>query len=451
MVLLADMPLVTPAMVAALAARWREGDVALVGSRYGESDGAAVPAPPVLYGRALFAELTEPGDRPGREVVRRHRAEAAWLRWPEPPRRSTSTRPATSRGWPRRPRRWRRREGHVTDAQILEQAAAWLAAGRPAALATVLATWGSSPRPVGSQLAATADGAFVGSVSGGCVEAAVVEEAAAVLAGAPPRLLDYGVTDERAWSVGLACGGRIEMRVERAEAALLAPLLDDLRPRRPAAVVTRAAGRAAAAPPPGRGAAAPRRRCGGPWRATPPGSCEGADGPSFLRAYPPPVRLVAIVGAVHITQALAPMARLAGFDVVVVDPRRGFATPERLPGATLVAEWPDAALRRLGPDARTAVVALSHDPKLDDPALFDGAPLRGLLRRRAREPAQPRRPPRAAARRGARRGGAGAHPRPGRPGLGAVSPGEIAASILAELVLQLRRPEAAGVPPLRGG
>jgi len=81
-VLLADMPLVTAAMVAALAARWREGDVALVGSRYGESDEEAVPAPPVLYGRALFAELTEPGDRPGREVVRRHRAEAAWLRWP---------------------------------------------------------------------------------------------------------------------------------------------------------------------------------------------------------------------------------------------------------------------------------------------------------------------------------------------------------------------------------
>jgi len=338
----------------------------------------------------------------------------------------------------------------VTDAQILEQAATWLAAGRPAALATVLATWGSSPRPVGSQLAATADGAFVGSVSGGCVEAAVVEEAAAVLAGAPPRHLTYGVTDERAWSVGLACGGRIEVRVERAEAALLSPLLDDLEARRPAAVVTPLPGGPPRLLHPGEAPAALDAELRRAVARDASGIVEWADGPAFLRAYPPPVRLV-VVGAVHITQALAPMARLAGFDVVVVDPRRGFATPERLPGATLAAEWPDAALRRLGPDARTAVVALSHDPKLDDPALFEALRSQafyvgalGSRRSHAARLERLRAEGVAEADLARIRGPVGL-------ALGAVSPGEIAASILAELVLHLRRPETAGAPPFPEG
>lgn len=89
----------------------------------------------------------------------------------------------------------------------------------------------------------------------------------------------------------------------------------------------------------------------------------------FVRCHVAAQRLV-IIGAVHITQALAPMAAVAGFEVVVVDPRRAFATPERLPGVTLATEWPDEALERIGLDAGTAVVTLTHDPKLDDPALF---------------------------------------------------------------------------------
>lgn len=98
---------------------------------------------------------------------------------------------------------------------ILEQAAAWHRAGRPVALATVVATWGSSPRPTGSQMAIASDGAFVGSVSGGCIEGAVITEAQGVLADGKPRLLDYGVTNERAWEVGLACGGSVKVFVER--------------------------------------------------------------------------------------------------------------------------------------------------------------------------------------------------------------------------------------------
>ena len=100
---------------------------------------------------------------------------------------------------------------------ILEQAASWRHAGKGVALATVVKTWGSSPRPAGAKLAVADDGAFVGSVSGGCVEGAVIEEAQAAIRDGQPRLLDFGVSDEQAWEVGLACGGKIEIFVERVE------------------------------------------------------------------------------------------------------------------------------------------------------------------------------------------------------------------------------------------
>ena len=102
-------------------------------------------------------------------------------------------------------------------AEILEQAARWREAGRGVALATVVSTWGSSPRPLGSKLAVDSDGAFVGSVSGGCVEGSVVTEALETIRDGKPRLLDFGVTNEQAWEVGLACGGKIEIFVERVE------------------------------------------------------------------------------------------------------------------------------------------------------------------------------------------------------------------------------------------
>ena len=106
----------------------------------------------------------------------------------------------------------------MTDtAEILEQAARWREAGQGVALATVVKTWGSSPRPAGAKLAVADSGAFVGSVSGGCVEGAVVGEAQEVIRDGRPRLLDFGITDDQAWEVGLACGGKIEIFVERVE------------------------------------------------------------------------------------------------------------------------------------------------------------------------------------------------------------------------------------------
>jgi xanthine/CO dehydrogenase XdhC/CoxF family maturation factor len=100
---------------------------------------------------------------------------------------------------------------------ILATAGSWLAEGRKVAIATVVKTWGSSPRPVGSRLVVDGDGAMVGSVSGGCIEGAVIKEAFDVMAGGKPRLLDFGVSDEQAWDVGLACGGKVEVWVERLE------------------------------------------------------------------------------------------------------------------------------------------------------------------------------------------------------------------------------------------
>ena len=102
-------------------------------------------------------------------------------------------------------------------AEILEQAARWREAGKGVALATVVSTWGSSPRPLGSKLAVDSDGAFIGSVSGGCVEGAVVTEALETIHDGKPRLLDFGVSNEQAWEVGLACGGKIAIFVERVE------------------------------------------------------------------------------------------------------------------------------------------------------------------------------------------------------------------------------------------
>lgn len=164
---------------------------------------------------------------------------------------------------------------------------------------------------------------------------------------------------------------------------------------------------------------------------------ETPGGAVFLRVYNPPVRVL-VVGAVHIAQFLAPMVRLCGYDVVVVDPRRAFATPERFEGTPLLHDWPDEAFARLAPDRRTAVVTMTHDPKIDDPALV--AALRsdafyiGSLGSRKTQAARLERlaaagfSPAALAR---------IHGPVGLP-LGSRTPGEIATAILAELVGALR-------------
>lgn len=244
----------------------------------------------------------------------------------------------------------------------LETALGWHRAGRGAALATVVETWGSAPRPVGSLLAVAGDGEMAGSVSGGCVEGAVVLEAQEALRDGKPRLLTYGVSDDDAFAVGLACGGTIRVLVEPLGAAMTLDLAQGLAEaraaRRPAAYVV--------------DLETWERRIAGPgafpdrFRLDRSGVEE--DGRTFVAIHNPPLRMI-VVGAVHIAQALLPMARLAGYDVTLIDPRGAFGSEARFPGEMILHDYPDEALPPLAPDARTAVVTLSHDPKIDDPAI----------------------------------------------------------------------------------
>ncbi|MDO6591874.1 XdhC/CoxI family protein [Loktanella sp. D2R18] len=242
-------------------------------------------------------------------------------------------------------------------------ALAWHREGRGVAIATVVQTWGSAPRPVGSQLVIDASGAMEGSVSGGCVEGAVILESQEAIIDGRPRVLTFGVSDDDAFAVGLACGGEIRILVEPVGTVLPIALLERLVTLRarfePVAYVTDLE-----TPAP--------RLVGLPhhadrFRLDRSGVAE--DGRTFVAIHNPPLRLV-IVGAVHIAQPLVAMAHSCGYQPVVVDPRAAFATGKRFPETTLVDDWPDAALRALNLDRRTAVVTLSHDPKLDDPALI---------------------------------------------------------------------------------
>jgi xanthine dehydrogenase accessory factor len=254
---------------------------------------------------------------------------------------------------------------------VLTQASSWLESGKRVSLATVVSTWGSSPRPAGSMLGVSDEGKFVGSVSGGCIEGAVIDEGLAVMKDGKPRLLDFGVTDEMAWEVGLACGGEMKVYVEQApEAAILKNLLA----RRPIALVTETTTGAISLVglDSAEGALALSDDTLAQTRAALRGdrsiTIDAEAGKLLVRAFNPPLRML-IVGAVHIAQTLAPMAQLSGFDVTVVDPRAAFATPERFPGTPLEPHWPDEVMAKLAPDLRTAVVTLVHDPKIDDPAL----------------------------------------------------------------------------------
>lgn len=242
-----------------------------------------------------------------------------------------------------------------------EQALAWHDAGEGAALATVIETWGSAPRRVGAQLAISGAGEMQGSVSGGCVEGAVVLEAADAIADGAPKILEYGVSDGDAFAVGLACGGTIRVLVEPIGSAMPVQMLRDLvaarasRQRRAYAVNTTDWTRSLTDE-------------GHRARFVSDRSGFEEDGDTFVTIHNPPLRL-AIVGAVHIAQALVPMARIAGFDPTVIDPRGAFGSEARFPDVKILNDWPDEALEDLGLDARTALVLLTHDPKLDDPAI----------------------------------------------------------------------------------
>ncbi len=322
---------------------------------------------------------------------------------------------------------------HDLDA-VLERAAAWLVDGRGVAFATVVRTWGSSPRPAGSKLACTDTGEFIGSVSGGCIEAAVITEAIAMLAGERGAgVLSFGVADETAWEVGLACGGKIEVFIEVASPARLRDLRDARAQKRAVVVLTPLREDAAR---PSDDTEALREPIARALRTDEAIVVETEDGAMLVEPHNPPLRLI-LVGAVHVAAPLAQMARASGFAVTVVDPRRAWATKDRFPHDELVTTWPDIALEQLRIDARTAIVALTHDPKLDDPALVAAmkspAFYIGCLGSKKTHAAR-------RDRLGAQLDAKALDRLHGPVGLdiGAKSPAEIAVSILAEIIAALR-------------
>ena len=234
--------------------------------------------------------------------------------------------------------------GSANHDRILASATSW--AGAPMALATVIETWRSAPCPVGTHMLVNADGRFVGSVSGGCVEGDVLHVAAGVIAGAPAVLRRYGVADGTAWEVGLPCGGDIQVLIQPVSDAGFAPGLFDR------IIDARGKGQTL--------------YIGTDLES---GLSRVAGAAGFVNAYPPPRRLL-IIGAVEIAASLAAIAGSQGFAVTLCDPRARFLTAERFPGVALDDRWPDEAVAAFAPDSRSAVVTLSHDPKIDDPALI---------------------------------------------------------------------------------
>ena len=317
--------------------------------------------------------------------------------------------------------------------RIPEQALDWAEAGQPVALATVVETWGSAPRRAGAQLVVAGDGTMMGSVSGGCVEGAVVVEALEALEDGRTRLLEYGVSDGDAFAVGLACGGTIKVLVEPVGPdALPLEMLREL-------VAKRAARQAVAYEVALDGSHRHLSHEGHQDRFRRDRSGVEEDSGRFIAIHNPPLRLV-IVGAVHIAQHLVRMAGEAGFDPIVVDPREAFGSPARFPDCRLVNDWPDAALREIGLDARSAVVLLTHDPKLDDPALHvalgSDAFYIGALGSTRTQASRLARLEEA----GVAPGQAARIHGPVGLDIGAASPAEIAVSILAQMIKSLRRP-----------
>jgi xanthine dehydrogenase accessory factor len=263
---------------------------------------------------------------------------------------------------------------------VIEQLDEWRAAGRPAAVATVVAVKRSAPRPPGAKMAITADGGVSGMVSGGSVEGAVIQVAEEVLAGGPPQLLEFGVADEEAWAVGLPCGGEITVWVDRPEGEEVDAFQQLTREGGRGALVTRlddgrrmlvgedGTRRGSLGAPEAEDAAAALAATL-MW-AERSQRLDAGGIPLFVDVTAPPPRLI-IIGAIDLAAALAQLASIGGWRPFVADPRGFFATPQRFPHAErVVAAWPAKAIEELGGiDAATSIVVLTHDPKIDDAAL----------------------------------------------------------------------------------
>ena len=239
------------------------------------------------------------------------------------------------------------------DLMVLRNLRDWRQAGRRALLVTVTRTWGSSPRPVGSIMAMAQGGAVVGSVSGGCIEDDMIAQYAQDIPSGPPRQVKYGVSADEAHRFGLPCGGTLELLLEfDPDAALLEQLVHTLeRGELLERSVSLVDGRVEL-----RGVTAPQ-----PLRLT---------DQQLFNTFGPEYRML-IIGAGQLSEYLATMALFCGFAVTVCDPREEYSGAWGVAGVTLTREMPDDVVQSFRPDARSCVVALTHDPKLDDLALLE--------------------------------------------------------------------------------
>ncbi len=304
------------------------------------------------------------------------------------------------------------------DIDIVNTAHTWDKEKRDFSLAIVIKTWGSSPRQIGSMMLIREDGHVVGSVSGGCVEGAVIIGAKDILACSSAEILEFGVADQDAWSVGLSCGGKISVFIcprKKIQASLFERLY--------LANVNRDHFQIQC-----------DFCCGEISERHDLSSNENC-----LSLILKPKPRLFIVGAVHITQYLVPMARSAGFEIVLIDPRSQFATSERFPETDIINDWPDEALKKYILNENDCLVTLTHDPKIDDSALIIAldSPLFSISCLGSRRTHSARK---------SRLQNKGIHEKqilringPAGLDINARNPAEIAVSILAELIKDWRR------------
>jgi xanthine dehydrogenase accessory factor len=262
--------------------------------------------------------------------------------------------------------------------ELLPEIERWRARGDRIALATVIATRKSAPRPVGSKLVISERGEMAGSVSGGCVENEVYGEACEILDGAAPQLLSYGISDDQAFEVGLPCGGEIDVFVDAASEKLLERLAELVERAERAVLFTVVEGEqlgaqlliTEAGEKVGKGLDELEERFDDVLRGGRNLLLELDSGATaFAEVFGPPPRLL-VFGAVDTAEALCRTAKSIGWRTIVSDARGKFATPERLPSADeVVVAWPDETIARVQPDHQTAVVVLTHDERFDVPAL----------------------------------------------------------------------------------
>jgi xanthine dehydrogenase accessory factor len=250
---------------------------------------------------------------------------------------------------------------------ILPTLERWQSEGHRVAIATVVERRGSAPRDAGASLALNDRGEIAGSVTGGCVEPSVILEAQAVLDAEPARVREYGIADDTAFEVGLACGGTVAILIAELDTSLVPALADAVRADRPAALTIAAAGAALGQQRLHDGAAGPVARL----LERGESALADVDGETLFVHSLAPRPALYVFGAIDHAAALARVGKLLGYRVTVCDARAAFVTPERFPEADeLVVEWPDSFLRRARVDATSAICVLTHDEKFDVPLLL---------------------------------------------------------------------------------